>query len=180
MKTFVVSPILSSLLSVLLSVQAFGATALPVKTCSSDLKKMDGSGEIVPTTMSVYKDHGGIHARVTQTVNGKTASYEDTAEISFHLITHPIDHDLNDVSDEYLAQLNLGERLLVHAYTLVNDPAMNGFFSAGLDLKAVRSVRVFQVGAATAYGMSAIIEASDKNGKVLGSFIGGFVVSPCK
>jgi hypothetical protein len=180
MKTLAVKTLVVSLLGVLLSVQAMGATSFPVKTCSSDLKKMDGSGEIVPTTMTVYSDLGDLRAHVTQTINGKTTSYDDSAEVSFYLITHPIDQNVDQISDEELAKLNLGERLLVHAYGLVNDPAMNGFFSAGLDLKAVRSVRVFQVGTATAFGISAIIEANDQTGKELGSFIGGFIVSPCK
>jgi hypothetical protein len=177
MKTFVVS-VSTFVLGVLLSFQAMGATAFPIKSCSSDVKKLDESGVVIPTTMTVYSDLGDIRGHITQTVDGKTTSYDDVAAISFFLIDHSIDQVTDSQIDSGV--LNLGELLLAHAYKLVNDPELNGFFSAGLDLKAVRSVRVFQIGPDTEFGMTAIIEANDQTGKELGSFIGGFIVSPCK
>ncbi|MFL5812792.1 MAG: hypothetical protein ACJ763_04390 [Bdellovibrionia bacterium] len=171
MKSFTVS-----LLGVLLSAQAMGATSFPLKSCSSDFKKLDGSGEVIPTTMTVYSEQGEVRGKVTQTIHGQTTSYEDEAQESFYLINHRIDR----ITPADRAKLNLGEELLVHAYAVTTDPELKGVFSAGLDLKAVQSVRVFQIGAFSEFGTTAIIEAMNDSGAVMGSFIGGLIVSPCK
>jgi hypothetical protein len=64
--------------------------------------------------------------------------------------------------------------------TLENDLDFEGQFTTGINLKKVDSAWVFTIGEVTNMGGTSIVEARDAKGKTLGSFLGGFLVSPCK
>jgi hypothetical protein len=141
------------------------------------MKSLDGS-KTIPSKFEIFADQGSYHATVTETVDGKTDSYDDTADFSQEKIRPNLDRVTDENIDEL--NLNLGERLIVHAMLLTSDPAMSDLFNAGMDLKAVRSVKIYTIGAPAQFGIAAIVEAQDESGKDLGSFLGGFIVSPCK
>jgi hypothetical protein len=63
---------------------------------------------------------------------------------------------------------------------LLHDPEIGKYFSVGLDLTAIRHAVTYQVGDFTHMGGTVIIEAKDKNGKDLGSFVTGFLPFACK
>ena len=85
--------------------------------------------------------------------------------------------DIGLIDDDDI-DLNLTERVILHAMGLVE--GFNGFFSVGFDLKEVRTATVYVVGKMGNIGGTAIIEAMGKDGKVLGSYLGGFLVAPCQ
>ena len=63
---------------------------------------------------------------------------------------------------------------------LSEDPEFKGVYKTGIDLKKVRSAKVYTIGDADEMVSTAIVETKDANGKLLGSFVGGFLVFPCK
>lgn len=154
----------------------FAASALaanPIKTCSTDLAFPDR--KTVPTKFEIFADQGSFKARVTQTTEGQTGVYEDTVEISQNTIRGGL---TAKSSSE-----NIGEALVVHALSLTEDPIFEGFFKVGFDLKAARTATVYEIGKSNGkdnIGLSAIVEARDQNGKALGSFFGGYLVSDCQ
>lgn len=168
--------LLATTLMLVLTPSALAQPAgMPIRTCST-LLEMPGQ-PAVPTLVEIFAGPTGrsaLVARVTQEVNGRSSSYEDVAQISRHGIRPGLS------SRSTTETLNLGEALIVHAMTLTEDPVYNGAFNAGFDLKAARAAVVYQVGELTNMGATAIIEAYDAGKKPLGSFFGGFLVSPCR
>lgn len=163
-------------LLLLTSLSTFAADQNPVKTCVTTLT-MPGSPLLIETQIDVFKNADIFTATVTQksSENGQTSSYEDTAEVVEEKVQAGLSADLEDTDN-----LNLAEKLIVHALVLTEDPIMENAYSAGFDLRKVRSAKVFTIGKPTNMGLTAIVEAKDESGKDLGSFFGGFLVSPCK
>jgi hypothetical protein len=64
------------------------------------------------------------------------------------------------------------------------EPLFEGAYRSGINLALVRSVRVYGIGESEdgqpQMGQPAIIEAKDARGRVLGSFVGGFLVGTCQ
>ena len=78
-------------------------------------------------------------------------------------------------SDQFDDDINDGERFIVHAL------AMESMMSSGIELKNVRSLTIYKfIEEGVNIGMTAFAEASDQKGDMMGSFMGGFFVSPCK
>ncbi len=77
-------------------------------------------------------------------------------------------------------ELNFAEKLIAHAMMLEAEPTLSTFMSSGIELEKVRSARTFTFGEATNMGSTTVVEALDENGTLLGSFLGGFIVTPCK
>lgn len=144
-----------------------------IKQCVTDLKNLD-NGSVVTSDLQIVDKDGVISSIVKQTQQGYTSSYEDIAIISSDVVRE----GLTTESDP--DTLNPAERLIVHAMTLTEDPVFGGEYSSGIDLTQVRSATLFQVGQSGNMGSSTIVEAKDKNGAILGSFLGGFLVAPCK
>ncbi len=157
---------------ILLSLISFNALAAPVKTCNTTLS-MPGETP-VPTKMEIIEVEGKLVAKVTQKVDGQTVSYEEAASVA----DFPVREGLTETSE--VENLNTAETLVVHAMTLENDPVFEGKIRSGVALKKVRSARVYTVGETTNMGGTAIVEARDAKNKALGSYLGGFLVSPCK
>ncbi len=170
--------VVSLFLAMSWGVQAMAAVSAPMKTCSTVMKSLDGLRTIA-MTMEVFSQEGTLHAKVSQTFNGEMSSYEDVASFSEHSIRAGLASVVAN-EDFDTDELNLGERLIAHAILLSSDPNVGEFFSAGLDLNAVRSAKVYVIGEPASMGMAAIVEAHDESGKTLGTFLGGFVVRPCK
>jgi hypothetical protein len=152
------------------SYSALASEQKNIKSCSTELT-MPESEIKVQMKIDIIANDKILKAVVTQ--NGM--SYEDEATIESDVVKAGLNGNLDDVDS-----LNLAEKLITHAMALTEDPIMKGTFSAGLDLHAVRSAKIYNVGTPTNMGMTAIVEAKDENGKDLGSFFGGFLVTPCK
>ncbi|MES2528352.1 MAG: hypothetical protein V4598_14795 [Bdellovibrionota bacterium] len=158
MKTFIALALIS-----------FNVFAAPVKTCSTVLS-MPGEASI-PTKFEMME--GGV-AVVTQKIEGESSSYEDKYVVEVNTVREGLTENSDDEA------LNTAEKLIVHAMTLENDPVFEGKLRTGVKLKNVRSAKVYLIGEVTNMGGTAVVEASDKNGKALGSFLGGFLISACK
>lgn len=157
-----------------LAASAQAALVSPIKTCSTILSAPD-SWKSVPTNVEIFSNGNSFVAKVTQTTDGQTNSYNDIAEISWNKVRAGLNANSINKGD-----LNLAESLVAHAMMLTEDPVFRGAFNAGLDLKVVRSAKVYQIGKASNMGITAIVETKDELGKDLGSFFGGFLVSACK
>jgi hypothetical protein len=163
MKFFVAAALLSF---------SVGALATPVKTCNTTLS-MPGETP-VPTKMEILEVDGKLIAKITQKVDGQTSSYEDTAAMADYSVRAGLTETVNPEG------LNPAEILIVHAMTLENDPVFEGKIRSGVALKKVRGAKVYTVGEVTNMGGTAIVEARDAKNKALGSYLGGFLVTPCK
>lgn len=147
--------------------------AAPVKTCSTEIPSLDND-TVIKTVFEVLKTNGKFTGKVTQTIEGRTFSISEVVRVEEHKVMAGL-----DAGSDY-PNINTAEKLIVHAMTLEDDPDLDGKFQSGINLKKVRSAKVYIFGKETNMGISAIVEARDANGKLLGSYVGGFVVSPCK
>jgi len=174
-----ISRLMKLILSVFALVTCLAGPALAadtslLKTCSTILSA-PGSEKPVPTVVEVFAEGAGFVAKVTQTTDGQTTSYRDSAEVSSNKVRAGLSADSLNASD-----LNLAESLIVHAMMLTEDPLFQGIYDAGINLKAVRAAKVYLIGKPSDMGSTAIVEAKDELGKALGSFLGGFLVSACR
>ncbi|MBC7427929.1 MAG: hypothetical protein H7336_04900 [Bacteriovorax sp.] len=160
-------------LLVLTSLPAMAAQSVLVKSCLTTLSMPD-SGDKVETKIDIVKEGTTLKAIVTQ--NGNT--YKDVAVVEADSVQAGLNAGQLETAE--IDSMNLAERLITHAIAITEDPIMEGAFSVGLELKDVRSATVYSVGIAGNMGMTAIVEAKDGSGKDMGSFLGGFLVSPCK
>ena len=162
---------------ILTAVMALSSSALSqdvvVKECSVTMKHLE-SNKTVDMTMKVIAKGNVLSSVITQTADGNTSSSNDVAEVQEEKVRAnlTVQSDPND--------LNQAEGLIVHAMILSEAPELEGAYSAGIDLKKVRSAKMYTVGEKTRMGSATIVEAHDENNQVLGSFLGGFLVSPCK
>jgi len=150
----------------------FAATSV-IKTCSTTFPGIEPGQQSIATKIEILSDGKSMSAKVTQ--DGQ--SYDDIAEVNEQSVRADIPTDMESPS---LDELNLAEKLISHAIVMSTDPLFEGKFSAGLDLSKVRSAKLYIVGEQTNMGAPAIVEAKDESGAVLGSFLGGFFVTPCE
>lgn len=173
----------STLLSVAVFFASTGALAQAqaqnavVKECSVTMKQLESDKTVDMTMQVTAKGNNSFSALITQTVDGVTGFfYNNVVEVS----EENVRADLSAQSDVYELDLNQAERLIVHAMLLSEEPVFQGAFSTGIDLKKVRSAKMYTIGQKTNMGSATIVEARDVDNQVLGSFLGGFLVSPCK
>lgn len=158
---------MKALISVVALTFSFSLFATPIKTCDTVLQMPEEAP--IRSRFVVNEVNGKLSATVTQMVEGETVSYEDSATVG----DFQVKEGLNEETDP--EGLNSAEALVVHAMTV------EGLgFKSGINLSKVRAAKVFTIGEVTNMGGTAIIEARDARGKLLGSFLGGFLVSPCK
>ncbi len=160
MKKFIIIALGSLILSV-------AAHANLIKTCDTVLKTDDSE---VAMKIEIFKRANKFSAEISQ--EGGTLT--ETVDVVENTVRTGI------TIDSELEKLNPVERIIAHAMILTEDPILAGTQSAGLDLKLVRSAKVYMIGATDGMGVFAIVEARNQSGKALGSFVGGFVVGPCK
>lgn len=151
-----------SLLS--LSLNLFAA---PIKTCKTVLQMPEETP--IPSTFVINQVDGKLSATIIQKIEGETVSYQDTASVG----DFPVREGLTEESDP--DGLNTAENLVIHAMSV------EGLgLKSGINLSKVRAAKVFSIGEVTNMGGTAIVEARDGKGKLLGSYLGGFLVSPCR
>lgn len=146
-----------------------------VKECTTLIRLNE---ETIPVEMNVkiiQKNDLSLYAQVISDTQVPESITIETANIKENKVRSGLNGDIEDME-----HLNLAEKLITHALALTEDPILNGFFTAGLDLRSVRSAKIYSIGAPTSMGAVAIVEAKDATGKNLGSFLGGFLVTPCK
>lgn len=156
------------------SIAGFASQESIVKTCSTELSMPDM--QPVSTKIEIAKNADGeFSAITTQTVDGFSMPRTENAQV---FLDQEVRQNVLSASDN--SDLNLAEKLISHAMLLENDPVFEGSFSTGLDLTKIRSASVFLVGEISNMGGIAIVESKDENGKNIGSFLGGFLISPCQ
>jgi hypothetical protein len=143
-----------------------------VKTCSTTISDPEGT-KTVPTKIEVQRNQKSYDAKVTQIVDGQAGSYEDSAEISEYQVRDGLFASADPDG------LNLAEKLIVQAMDLEGSPIFQNRLKTGLNLRDVKSAKVYLIGKMGNMGGSAIVEAKDRSGADLGSFLGGFLVFPC-
>ena len=161
-----------------------------IKVCSAELSMpSEGSDvpQVMPTKIEIRKSKdGALSSITTQTIGGlATGPIPGSVQAYFNqeVRSHELlPGDLSDLEDDGLddLDLNIAEQMISQAMILVYEPVYNGFFSVGFDLKEVRKATVYVVGKMGSMGGTAVIEAMGEDGRVLGSFLGGFLVAPCE
>ena len=155
-----------------LSSSAFAQQSV-VKECSVTMQIMD-TGKSADMNMKIISKDGKLSAEITTSSEGTVSSTTDTVEVSEGTVRE------NLLSQIEALDLNDAEKVVGHAMITAQDPVLSTIFSSGIDLQKVRSAKVYTIGVHTSMGSAAIVEAKDANNKILGSFLGGFLVSPCK
>lgn len=167
MKTMILTVVMA------LSSSAFAQDVI-VKECLVT-RKQQYTDKTVDVKMQVIANGNVLRTVITQTIDGMmTGSYYDEAEVQEEKVRANLTAQSNP------DDLNQAEGLVVHAMAILEDPVFQGADSAGIDLKKVRSAKMYTVGKKTNMGSTTIIEARDENNQLLGSFLGGFFVSPCR
>lgn len=138
-----------------------------IKSCDTVLRSDDS---VVQMKIEIFRRENKLSANITQ--EGGTLT--ETVDVIDNTVRAGI------TIDSELEKLNPVERMIAHAMILTEDPILAGTQNAGLDLRLVRSAKVYMIGATDGMGVFAIVVARNKDGKELGSFVGGFLVSPCK
>lgn len=157
----------------LATISAQASTKTLVKSCTAILS-MPGENKATETQINVFQNSKKLSSTITQKIDGTAHSRDDVASLTEEQVQAGLIGNLDDIDN-----LNLAERLIVHAMTLTEDPIYEGIFKVNFNLKQVRSAKVYIIGEPTHMGLSAIVEAKDASGKVLGSFLGGFFVNAC-
>ena len=154
------------------SIGASVASAADVVTTCAFTIKIPENTKVVPTTYQIIKDGEKLTAITTQIVDGTSLKLpEESVEVADYAVR-------SDLKSE-TENMNPAERLIAGTMEFLANPDIGSSFSVGLDLKAVRHAKVFQIGQFTNMGGSAIIEAQDADGKALGSFVTGFMPFAC-
>ncbi len=144
-----------------------------LKECRVQLKDPESSDTLDMTMKVIEKSDKSLRSLITQTRDGLAHSYEDVAEVSESSVRSNLSSKSNTDN------LNEAEMLVVHAMMFEEEPSLQGAFRSGIDLKQVRSAKLFTIGERAELGSATVVEARDENNQVLGSFLDGFLVSPC-
>ena len=150
------------------------AAEVLVKTCATEIKFV-GDARTIPTLIQIFMlDPKNFKATVHQTMNGVTSTRDHVTTIEVFPVRSGLEPSLS------FDGLNAGERLIMHALLVTENPTYSGTYSAGFDLRAARYVRVYEMQTTGAKVVTALIEAKDGEGKDLGTFLGGYLIGPCK
>jgi hypothetical protein len=155
----------------LVTANAFASDQV-IKNCNTSLRSLDHEDIVVNYQFKIIKRNNKLLARISQE---GSQDLEQNASIIEEKVRKGLTGDLDDVDS-----LNTAEKLITHAMSLEEVDPEKKYFDTGLDLRAVRSAKVYDFSVTGDMGMMAIVEAKDETGKVLGSYLGGFMVSPCK
>jgi hypothetical protein len=163
-----------SLALITLTTSAFAGSI--VKTCDTKMLLED---KMIPTLIKISSSNGKYTSEMIEVIDGKEAIFKD--EVLVNEFDVSAKAFTIDIESPQIDKLNAGERYIVHALAMTSDPEMKDTMSAGLNLLKVRHVRIYELqGEENDMFKVAIIEAKDMSGRDLGSFFGGFLVSPCK
>lgn len=143
-----------------------------VKTCKITMK-VPGDDKAIPTTFRIVKEDSGLKGEFSQLINGQEqAGPSEEASIA----EYSVRPNLSESSNE----MNQAEQLILGTSGILQDPTIGSAFSVGVDLKLIRKAKVYQIGQFTHMGGTAIIEAKNENGEILGSFVTGFLPFACQ
>ena len=163
----------------------FSLTAIPTLTwaaspalitlCSATYT-MPGKSQSIPTTFQIFNSQDKAMIHVSQVIEGESSFYEDTLDINEYAVRA----DLTAESRQCLNDLNPAESLISSTMEFLQTPDLGTFFTTGLNLKAIRSAKLYTIGKTTHMGATVIIEARDESGNKIGSFITGFLPYACE
>jgi hypothetical protein len=168
------------------SLAAHAKQADPVlQSCFISMASLDDPSTIVKMDLEV----SAAQAVITTTSESESSSSTEAVQIVENTVRANLEivakaevaamQDPNPASKsaDPFDDLNPVERYIAGAMTM---PMMGlSEMNAGFDLTKVASAKVFLLDVATNMGQAAIVVGKDGNGKVLGSFLGGMIVSPC-
>ena len=158
-----------------LMIATSGHAASPVKECKISMKQLDGDKNVKMNIQIFAESNGTYQAKVTNQVEGE-AEVENTDSVSFEQMA-VVENGMK--KDPYQDKMTKAESILAHAHMLETDPVFQGMFSSGVYLTEVRFVKLYTIGKETKFGSATVVEAYDSKGVLMGSFLGGFLVSPC-
>lgn len=143
--------------------------ASSVKSCRA-LLQVPGQPTKIATEIEVQEEEGRFSATVTHEADGNKLSTTETVEIAEY-------HVQENVGAADVDTLNRGETLVAHALAFTKEFSE---INVKVDLSDIRRVKVYQVGRATELGSASLVENYDGKGKLLGTFLGGFLVAACE
>ena len=163
--------------SVLMLASSVYANPKLIKSCSTSSTLEDVKVEM---TIDFVRDTAGLTAVNRTSVNGQEMVLRQEARVTKFDVRAGLTAQILESED--FDDLNEAEQLIVHALMLTESPEMKGTQNAGLNLRKISSAKIFTVNEEVEVniGQVSVVEAYDKSGKNLGSFLGGFLVSPCK
>lgn len=171
---------ISLLLSLFLATNVFAQEI--VKSCKTKLS-FPGTEEIYNTNLTVIKKGNSLAVKTWQQSDrgGPIKEFEEVATVAEFQIRRELIAQASKLPEDYqlIAKLNPGEYYIAHAVMLESDPIFAGEFRSGIELTEIAKIKAYQLGKATHMGQAAIVEAYDQNGDEMGSFFGGFIVTPC-
>lgn len=156
-----------------------------IKSCDTTMATLDNPEIKVDIGVNIYLEAGG---KITGAVNkfGMTGGIMpvvvESGEIRANLpkVPGPMDDVSDELADELDSLSNL-ERTIAHAKSLINEPMFEGMFSLDMNLSKAASGTIYTlIEEGVNIGQTSIVEVKDKDGKVLGSFLGGFLIGQCK
>lgn len=161
-----------------------------IKSCAFD--HMDEDMGNSSNVFEVRQTRSGYTGTMKTVINGRTSTIQDKVAVYEHKIRSGLSLDIFE-DERKVSTLNKGEVLIVQTMALTDVDSWNDMmgdlgeeagtnpFSTNVDLKLIRSVKVFEaIGNEGDIGSVAIVEAKDAEGKMLGSFLTGFFAYPCK
>jgi hypothetical protein len=156
------------------------AWAETVKTCRTTIAD-PASGRPVNILLEILRVDGALVGQITE--KGEDALSE-AVSLQDYTVRAGLRPQSRDDIETPPSDYNMGEQLIVHAMRVEQEPLFEGAYRSGINLALVRSVRVYGIGESEdgqpQMGQPAIIEAKDARGRVLGSFVGGFLVGTCQ
>jgi hypothetical protein len=162
------------LFSLVFLATAAAAHAAPLKECAVEVRVPDRPPLFLKFQVNANEDKR-LTAHVSETAASGIKQYDEdvVARGGF-----PIRKNLDPTGKA--EEMNPGERLVAHAMLVTTDQKTSTYMSTGVDLKAVRYVIIYLIGPPSDTDLTALIEAKDESGKVLGTYLGGNLVRPCK
>lgn len=122
-------------------------------------------------SVDIFKD-GAKHTAVQKDDYGQVTLPVEVTEAGVRENLSP------EMVDE---NLNLAEQMVAFAMAIESDEITKGSMKSGVDLKAVRSAKVFDIDPKRGQlGKAAIVEAKDAQGRSIGNFLSGLLLGPCE
>ncbi len=145
------------------------ATAETVKVCDTTISF---EGKVQQFVMKVNSNVNSQFSGEIQVTDIEVIRYEKVEKATYQ-VREGLSSNILDTNR--IDDLNKGEQFVVHAM------AIEKLMSSGIDLKAIHIIDIYKfIEENVNIGITAFAEASDIEGKIMGSFMGGFFVSPCK
>ncbi len=143
-----------------------------VKTCTFTIKIPDHT-QVIPTTYQIIKEVDKLVAKTTQIESGRKIQLDDEVATIDEFTVRP---DLT----EQTPGMNTAEYLIQGTENFLNNSEIGNSFTTCLDLKLIRTAKVYQIGKFTHMGGAVVIEARNQAGNEMGSFVTGLLPFACE